>query len=182
MGGRGCATTGSVGARCGRQVRCFTGSGVRMALECRVVSGLSSALGGVARTWARCNASKTPTRLASCASCPGCPGVTRLCACAVPGACATAYVNRVEPGDLVDISGNVWLASRSGILVGAFPLDYIHWTAATEASTGRASDRAQELGLEHKSLFLRGRFSPAARAALEKRGWKTTEKVSFVSK
>ena len=93
-----------------------------------------------------------------------------------------AYVNRVEPGDLVDISGNVWLASRSGILVGAFPLDYIHWTAATEASTGRASDRAQELGLEHKALFLRGRFSPAARAALEKRGWKTTEKVSFVSK
>jgi len=92
-----------------------------------------------------------------------------------------AYINRVEPGDLVDIAGTAWLATRSGTLVGAFPLDYIHWTVATETSMNRASDRAQELGLKHKAIFLRGRFSTAARAALEKRGWTTKEKVSLVS-
>jgi len=92
-----------------------------------------------------------------------------------------AYMNTVEPGDLVDIAGTAWLATRTGTLVGAFPIDYLHWTQTTEASTDRASLKARELGLKNKTIVLRGRFSPAARKALATRGWKTSEKVKFLS-
>jgi hypothetical protein len=91
------------------------------------------------------------------------------------------YISTVEAEDIVDITGKAWLVSRSGSLVGAFPLDYLAWTEAAFESTRMASDQMDELGFKHKQLLLEGRVSPQARSALESRGWKITENVRLVS-
>ena len=91
------------------------------------------------------------------------------------------YIATVETGNIVDISGTAWLVSRSGSLVGAFPIDYLAWTERVAESTGTASGQMVGLGAKRKELLLKGRVSPAARAALESRGWKITENVRLAS-
>ena len=89
------------------------------------------------------------------------------------------YMNRVETGDIVEISGAAWMLSDSKSLVGAFPLDYIAWTPGLEQSLTRASGRMAGLGARDKKLFLTGKFSPLAHEALQKDGWKLTEHANF---
>ena len=89
------------------------------------------------------------------------------------------YMNRVETGDIVDISGAAWMLSDSKTLVGAFPMDYVAWTPGLSKSLARASDRMDTLGASDKKLFLTGKFSSLAREALEKEGWKVTEYAKF---
>ena len=89
------------------------------------------------------------------------------------------YMNRVETGDIVDISGAAWMLSDSKALVGAFPMDYVAWTPGLSKSLARASDRMDTLGARDKKLFLTGKFSSLARDALEKQGWKVTEYAKF---
>jgi hypothetical protein len=91
------------------------------------------------------------------------------------------YITTVETGDIVDISGNPWLVSRSGSLVGAFPIDYLAWTQGVAESTGAASGQMAERGIKRKKLLLKGQASPQARAALENRGWKISENVRLAS-
>jgi hypothetical protein len=91
------------------------------------------------------------------------------------------YITRVESGDIVDIYGAAWLLSDSQSLVGAFPMDYLAWTPGLEKSLAGASKKAGELGAKNKKILLKGRFSPQAQAALEKRGWKLSENVSFTA-
>jgi hypothetical protein len=87
------------------------------------------------------------------------------------------HVTTVETGDIVDISGSAWLLSRSGSLVGAFPIDYLAWTTGVAEITGAASGQIAERGIKRKELLLKGKVSPQARAALQSRGWKITENV-----
>jgi hypothetical protein len=91
------------------------------------------------------------------------------------------YITTVEAGDIVDISGEAWLVSRSGSLVGVLPLDYLAWTEAAFESTGIASEKMAGLGIKRKQFLLEGQISPPARSALESRGWKITENVRLGS-
>jgi len=91
------------------------------------------------------------------------------------------YITTVEIGDIVDISGTAWLVSRSGSLVGAFPIDYLAWVEGVAESTGAASGYVAGHGIKRKELLLRGQASPQARAALESRDWKITENVRLAS-
>jgi hypothetical protein len=91
------------------------------------------------------------------------------------------YITTVEAGDIVDISGEAWLVSRSGSLVGAFPIDYLAWTEELAGSAGIASDQSAEHEIRRKELLLEGQVSPQARSALVNRGWKITENVRLAS-
>lgn len=87
------------------------------------------------------------------------------------------YITTVETGNIMGISGDSWLVSRSGALVGALPIDYLSWTEEVAGSAEIASDQIAEYGIKRKELLLEGRISPRARSALETRGWKITENV-----
>jgi hypothetical protein len=91
------------------------------------------------------------------------------------------YIATVETGDIVGISGTAWLVSRSGSLVGAFPIDYLAWTERVAETTGTATDEMAERGIKRKKLLLKGQASPQARAALANRGWKISENVRIAS-
>jgi hypothetical protein len=91
------------------------------------------------------------------------------------------YIATVETGDIVDIYGNAWLVSRSGALVGAFPIDYLAWVEGVAETTGAASEYVAGHGIKRKELLLKGKVSPQARAALESRGWKITGNVRLAS-
>ncbi|RLA49311.1 MAG: hypothetical protein DRR04_01935 [Gammaproteobacteria bacterium] len=91
------------------------------------------------------------------------------------------YITTVASGDIVDVAGTAWLVSRSGSLVGAFPIDYLAWTKNVADSTGTASEQMVGLGAKRKELLLKGRVSPVAKAALESRGWEITENVRLAS-
>ena len=91
------------------------------------------------------------------------------------------YITTVEIGNIVDISGSPWLVSRSGSLVGVFPIDYLAWTRRVAESTAVASGQMAERGIKRKELLLKGKVSPEARSALESRGWKITENVTLAS-
>jgi hypothetical protein len=89
------------------------------------------------------------------------------------------YITTVETGDIIDVFGKAWLVSRSGSLVGVFPLDYMAWTPGVDQSVAAASSQMSKNGAKGKQLLLRGQASPQARAALESRGWQITENVRF---
>ena len=91
------------------------------------------------------------------------------------------YITTVESGNIVDIFGAAWLLSDSQSLVGAFPLDYVAWIPGLSESLASASDKSVKLGARQKKILLKGRFSPQAQTALEKRGWKLTENVSLTT-
>jgi hypothetical protein len=89
------------------------------------------------------------------------------------------YITSVEPADLVNVPGGTWLLTRTGNLVGVFPLDYLNWTRGVSDSTGKASAKADELGVKVKKILISGEFSPQARKALKSRGWEIAENASF---
>jgi hypothetical protein len=90
-----------------------------------------------------------------------------------------AYIRQVESGDIVDINGSAWMLSDSKTLVGAFPMDYLAWTPGLSEFVTGASEKADALGATNKKILLKGRFSPGAHTALEKRGWKLSENVNY---
>jgi hypothetical protein len=93
------------------------------------------------------------------------------------------YVTGTGKGDLIDLANDPWLMTRSGILIGAFPIDYFAWTP--EASTGAqlASEGLdKQSGAKGKELWIEGQVDPVARKALEARGWKVKENVRLASR
>lgn len=89
------------------------------------------------------------------------------------------YITTVETGDIVDLSESAWLVSRSGTLIGAFPIDYLAWTTGVSESIDFSPDQMTGLGIKRKELLIRGQVSPQARAGLQGQGWKITENVSL---
>jgi hypothetical protein len=92
------------------------------------------------------------------------------------------YTTGKEPGDIVTIGNDAWLKTRSGKLVGAFPIDYLAWTAEVEGAEREVSADSATQGVKGKELLIEGQVDPAARKALEARGWKVSENVQLVSK
>lgn len=91
------------------------------------------------------------------------------------------YITKNETGKIVSIGGDAWFVTRSGKLIGAFPIDYLAWTAELAGDDKLASEGAAELGLKSKELLLEGQIDPVARKALESRGWKVQQNVKLAS-
>ena len=92
------------------------------------------------------------------------------------------YITGNERGDIMTIDDEVWLMTRSGKLVGAFPLDYLGWTAEVDGAERAASEGAQKKGVKGKALLIEGQVSPEARKAFEARGWSVKENVQLAAK
>ena len=92
------------------------------------------------------------------------------------------YITGTTSGDLVTIDDEVWLLTRSNKLVGAFPIDYLAWTAAADGGVRVVAEEEQKLGVKAKELLIEGKVDPVARKALEGRGWKIQENVQLASK
>ena len=78
----------------------------------------------------------------------------------------------------VSAGGVPVLQTKTGVIVGAFPLDHVAWTErfahkAMEVST--AIEKMQ--GIKGKELWISGAVDPVALKALEERGWKVHDKV-----
>jgi len=76
----------------------------------------------------------------------------------------------------VDADGVPLLLTDSGKLIAIFPLDYIAWTPnfARKAQTVAAAVK-QMRGFSGKEFWVTGKVDPAARKALEAKGWKVQE-------
>ncbi len=91
------------------------------------------------------------------------------------------YITQTERGDIVTIEDEAWLLTASGKLVGAFPIDYLSWTAGVDGAERVASEGAEKRGVKAKVLLLEGQAAPATRKALEARGWQISENVQLAA-
>lgn len=82
-------------------------------------------------------------------------------------------------GRFVSASGVPLLLTKSGVIVGIFPLDHVAWSAGfarKEMSVSDAIDRMQ--GIKGKELWIGGTVDPVARKVLEDKGWKVEDRVA----
>lgn len=93
------------------------------------------------------------------------------------------YVTETGKGDFIDLAHEPWLMTRSGILIGTFPIDYLAWTPELSADAQLASEGLEkQSGAKGKELWIEGQMDPVARKTLEGRGWKVKEKVRLVNR
>jgi hypothetical protein len=79
----------------------------------------------------------------------------------------------------VSAGGMPLLLTKDRVIVGLFPLDHVAWTAGFSRKEASASDAIEKMkGIKGKELWISGTVDPAARAALEGRGWKVEEKAN----
>jgi hypothetical protein len=77
----------------------------------------------------------------------------------------------------VDAHGIPMLLTKSGVIVGIFPLDRVAWTAGVAQKLMAASSAIKEMqGVTGKELWITGTVDPVARRALENSGWKVQDK------
>ncbi len=89
------------------------------------------------------------------------------------------YIDTVEKADIVSTSGNLWLVTEGGTLVGAFPLDYLAWGPETAKAVEFTQGQLDQLGVKKKEFLMQGRFSPTASQALKARGWEISDSVDL---
>jgi len=79
---------------------------------------------------------------------------------------------------IIDAGGTPLLLTKSGKVVGAFPLDYIAWTASLARKEAEISQAIQNIpNLTGKELWITGKVDAEARKGLEKRGWKIEDNI-----
>ncbi len=88
------------------------------------------------------------------------------------------YHTKVQATDLVKIDNEVWQLNRKGVLVGAFPIDYLAWTSEASTIAGGVEKNPKA---KQRELWLEGSASPEARKGLTARGWKVNERVGFLT-
>ncbi len=88
------------------------------------------------------------------------------------------YHTKVQATDIVKIDNEVWQLNRKGVLVGAFPIDYLAWTAEASTIAGGVEKNPKA---RQRELWLEGSASPEARKGLTARGWKVNERVGFLT-
>ncbi|MDX1707071.1 MAG: hypothetical protein R3274_00635 [Desulfobacterales bacterium] len=88
------------------------------------------------------------------------------------------YQKKHGAADIVQVQGEVWLLTRKGVLVGAFPIDYLAWTAETAKIAGEIEQNPQA---QNRELWLEGSASPECNKALTARGWKIKERVALLT-
>ena len=93
----------------------------------------------------------------------------------------TNYIAKNESGSIVAIDSQAWFLTKPGKLVGTFPIDYLAWTDVLAIDAEAVDCRAGSLGFKSKELLVEGMVDPAARKALESRGWKISENVQLAA-
>jgi len=90
------------------------------------------------------------------------------------------YNEKVKPVErCVEASRLVFLKTRDSRMIGVFPIDNVAWTeglARREKEVSQAVGRMK--GLKGKELWFGGAVDPAARVALEARGWKVFDRFN----
>jgi hypothetical protein len=77
----------------------------------------------------------------------------------------------------VDAHGIPMLLTKSGVIVGIFPLDHVAWTAGVAQKLMAVSSAIKEMqSVTGKELWIMGTVDPVARKALENSGWKVQDK------
>ena len=77
----------------------------------------------------------------------------------------------------VDANGTPMLLTKSGVVVGIFPLDHVAWTAGFAQKAMAVSSAIKGMqGVTGKQLWITGTVDPVARKALENSGWRIQDK------
>ena len=88
------------------------------------------------------------------------------------------YQKKHGAADIVKVQNEVWLMTRKGVLVGAFPIDYLAWSADTSKI---AAAIEKDPKAKTRELWLEGSASPESNKALTARGWKIKERVGLLT-
>jgi hypothetical protein len=88
------------------------------------------------------------------------------------------YHTTVEAADIIKIDSYVWLLNRKGMLVGAFPIDYLVWTPEVSIIARSVEKDARA---KSREIWLEGSASPQGRKALIDRGWTIKERVALLT-
>jgi hypothetical protein len=79
---------------------------------------------------------------------------------------------------LVSAGGVPLMLTKSGMIVGVFPLDYIGWTVAFAPKETAVSNAIEAMpGVRGKEFWITGTVDPLARRVLERKGWKVEDKI-----
>ena len=89
------------------------------------------------------------------------------------------YFDKARNVDRFVIAGGTpLLLTKSGVIVGIFPLDHVAWTSTLAVKERAVSEDLKKMaGVKGKEFWIGGTVDPVARGALEARGWKVEEKV-----
>ena len=78
----------------------------------------------------------------------------------------------------VSASGVPLMLTKTGVIVGVFPLDYVAWTAGFGQKGTAVSNAIQAMpGIRGKELWITGTIDPMARRSLENKGWKLEDRI-----
>ena len=92
------------------------------------------------------------------------------------------YHTKVAETDVVDIADLPMQKTHDGRLIGAFPIDYLSWTADASTIAGVASEFiAQSAEIESGEFWFEGSVSQTAFAGLEALGWTVKERVGLLT-
>jgi hypothetical protein len=91
------------------------------------------------------------------------------------------YIEKNGTGNIVNMGNDAWLVTSSGKLIGAFPIDYLAWMTEIEAEEKLIPVSSTEYGYKSRELLIEGQVDPAARKAMESRGWKIREGVNVAA-
>jgi hypothetical protein len=84
--------------------------------------------------------------------------------------------NSVE--SVVSADGVPVMLTKTGVIVGVFPLDYVGWTVGFARKETAVVDAIHKMpGIKGKELWITGTIDPMARRVLESKGWKLDDKI-----
>lgn len=93
----------------------------------------------------------------------------------------TALYNKsIKPvQSFVEAGGLAFLKTKDGTIVGIFPIDNVAWTDSLARREKELSQAIRKMGaVKGKELWFGGPVDPAARQALETKGWKVVDRFS----
>ena len=78
----------------------------------------------------------------------------------------------------VSADGVPLMLTKTGVIIGVFPLDYVGWTVGFGRKVTGVSNAIDVMpGIRGKELWVTGTIDPMARRVLESKGWKLEDKI-----
>jgi hypothetical protein len=89
------------------------------------------------------------------------------------------YHEKVTPvARFISAGGVPLILTKTGAMVGVFPLDYVGWTVNFAQKETAVTDAVQGMqGITGKELWITGTVDPVARRIFEAKGWKVEDKI-----
>jgi len=82
------------------------------------------------------------------------------------------YLNNTETGEIIKIGRTAWFLTRTGIVVGHAPIDYLAWTPDAASALDTVDRYVEERdGVKGKELWIEGYVGPVAERSMQDRGW-----------